>query len=99
MPGLSSKIAKLTMKIASEKNRVTRIPSVKKCAMALKAIGRQQTITGIAQEFNCSRTTVHEQKNRALEAAADAFDEADDKALLTLSVTKPLLHKMVVALF
>ena len=87
------------MKIASEKNRVTRIPSVKKCAMALKAIGRQQTITDIAQEFNCSRTTVHEQKNRALEAAADAFDEADDKALLTLSVTKPLLHKMVVALF
>lgn len=67
--------------------------------MAIQAIGGRQTIADLSRHFQCSRTTVYEQKNRALQAAASAFEEADGQTLLTLSVTKSVLHKMVVALF
>jgi transposase-like protein/23S rRNA maturation mini-RNase III len=87
------------MKTAHNEGRVKRIPSATKCAIAIQAISRQQTITAIAKEFDCSRTTVHEQKNRALEAATNAFEEADEETLFTISVTKSWIHKIVVALF
>jgi hypothetical protein len=68
------------------KIRVKRIPAARNCAMALQAISRQQTVTEIARNFYCSRTTVHEQKNRALEAGANEFkDAADDEPLFTIS--------------
>jgi hypothetical protein len=77
----------------------TRIPSATKCAMALQAIRRQQSITDIARDFHCSRTTVHAQKNRALEAAANEFRDADDELLFTIPVTRSFIHQVVVGLF
>jgi hypothetical protein len=87
------------MKIAPQKISVNRIPAAKKCAMALQAIGRRQTITEISENFDCSRTTVHEQKNRALAAAVNAFDDAGDETLFTIPVTKSFIKQLVVGLF
>ena len=67
--------------------------------MALQAISRQQTITEISKNFHCSRTTVHAQKNRALEAAANEFKDAGDEPLFTIAVTQSFIHQMVVGLF
>src|SRR6266446_4282748 len=100
MYGLSIDTHLLMMKTAHDESPIKRISSATKCAIALRAISRQQTITAIAGEFDCSRTTVHEQKNRAWTAAANAFEETDDKeTLFTVSVTKLWIQKMVVALF
>lgn len=68
--------------------------------MALQAISRQQRGTEIARNFHCSRTTVHAQKNRALEAAANEFrDAADDGTLFIIPVTRSFIQQMVVGLF
>ena len=87
------------MKAAHKGSPIKRIPTATKCAIALQAISREQPITAIAREFDCSRTTVHEQKNRAWGAIANVFEEADEETLFTISVTKLWIHKMVVALF
>ncbi len=87
------------MKTAHNKNPIKRIPSATKCAIAIQAITHQQTITEISKNFNCSRTTVHAQKNRAMAAAANAFEESDEEILFTIAVTKAFIHMMVVALF
>jgi hypothetical protein len=87
------------MKTAHNEGPIKRIPSATKCAIAIQAITRQQTITEISKNFNCSRTTVHAQKNRAMEAAANAFEESDEEILFTISVTKAFIDMMVVALF
>src|SRR6266849_5687136 len=87
------------MKAAHNKSPIKRIPAATKCAIALQAISHQQTITAIAKEFDCSRTTVHEQKNRAWEAATNAFEDADEETLFTISVTKLWIQKIVVALY
>src|SRR6202047_35205 len=90
----------LTIKMVFQKIPVKRIPAARKCAMALQAISRQQTITEIARNFHGSRTTVHAQKTRALEAAANEFkDAADDETLFTIAVTRSFIHQMVVGLF
>lgn len=57
-------------------NYKNRIPPQTKCPIAIEAMSRQQTITAIAEKFNCSRTTVHEQKNRALNAVTTSVDAA-----------------------
>ena len=77
------------MKTAHQKSQRKHIPSATKCAMALQAIHRQQTITALSRQYHCSRTTVHAQKNRALEAAANAFDDAktDEEVLFSIQVT------------
>src|ERR1700730_4132072 len=49
--------------------------------------------------FHCSRTTVHAQKNRALEAAANEFKDPGDEPLFTIAVTQSFIHQMVVGLF
>jgi hypothetical protein len=85
--------------MAFQKIPANRIPSARKCAMALQAISRQQTITEISRNFHCSRTTVHAQKNRALEAAANEFKDAGDEPLFTIAVTQSFIHQMVVGLF
>ena len=99
MDGLFSTTTRHSMTIAPIKNPVKRISSATKCVIAIQAITRQQTITEISKNFNCSRTTVHAQKNRAMEAAANAFEESDEDILFTISVTKAFIHRMVVALF
>lgn len=53
------------MKTAQNRKQEKRIASGIKCEMAHQAITGQQTITGISKYFNCSRTTVHEQKKRS----------------------------------
>jgi hypothetical protein len=67
--------------------------------MALEAISGKQTITELAKNYQCSRTTVYEQKRRALEAAADAFDETDEEVLFTIGITKSFIRMVVVALY
>jgi hypothetical protein len=67
--------------------------------MAIEAISREQTMTAIADKFNCSRTTVHEQKNRALNAVTSSFEEAGEGVLFTIPVTREFIRKVVVALF
>ena len=67
MYSFSSTTTQLAMKTAHQKSHRKHIPSTTKCAMAFQAIGRQQTITNISKNFDCSRTTVHALKNRALE--------------------------------
>jgi hypothetical protein len=66
--------------------------------MALQAIGGQKTITELSKNHQCSRTTVHAQKRRALDGAANAFSEANEDVLFTIAVTKSFIHSMVVAL-
>jgi transposase-like protein len=73
MYSFSSTTTQLAMKTAHQKSHRKHFPSATKCAMALQAIHRQQTITALSRQYHCSRTTVHAQKNRALEAAANAF--------------------------
>jgi hypothetical protein len=100
MYSFSSTTTQLAMKTAHQKSHRKHIPSTTKCAMAFQAIGRQQTITDISKNFDCSRTTVHAQKNRALEAAANAFDDtqADEEVLFSIPVTKAFINMTVVAL-
>ena len=86
--------------MAFQKIPANRIPSARKCAMALQAIIRQHTISKIARNFHCSRTTVHMQKNWALKSGANDFkDAADDETLFTIPVTRSFIHQMVVGLF
>lgn len=87
------------MKTTHKEEQARRIPAATKCAMALQAIRRQQSITAISKDFDCSRTTVHAHMNRALDAATNAFEKADDEVLFTIPVTKSFIDRTVVALF
>jgi len=87
------------MKTTASPSPVNRIASGTKCAMALQAIRRQQTITEISKNHHCSRTTVYAQQTRALDAATKAFDETDEEVLFTIKVTKAFIHMVVVALY
>lgn len=98
MQGFASATLQLPMKTANPTCHVKRIPLTTKCEMALQAIGGQKTITQLAKNHRCSRTTVHAQKRRALDAAANAFSETDEEVLFTIAVTKSLIRTMVVAL-
>ncbi len=98
MQGFASATHQLPMKTAYPTCHAKRIPLTAKCEMALQAIGGQQTITEISKNHQCSRTTVHAQKKRALDGASNAFAESDENVLFTIAVTKSLIHTMVVAL-
>ena len=88
------------MKAAQNRQQNKRITSDIKFEMASLAIAGQQTITYISDYFNVSRTTVHEQKKRAMGAVKREFEESDDDMVLfTISVNKALIKKIVVALF
>lgn len=84
---------------AHKKNQEKRIPSETKCAIALQALSQKQTITELSKLYHCSRTTVHKQKNKALEAANKAFEEEKDKILFYIPVTKAFIHMVIIALF
>ena len=99
MQGFASTTPQRAMKTTNPTCHVKRIPLKTKHAMALQAIGGKQTITEISKNHQCSRTTVHAQKRRALEGAAKAFEETDEEVLFTIAVTKSLIHRMVVALY
>ena len=58
---------------AHKKNQSKRISGPIKLDIALQAIRRQQTVSAISKHFNCSRTTVYKQQDKALDAANKAF--------------------------
>ena len=83
---------------AHKKNHVKRIPSDKKLDIALQAIRRQQTVSEISKHFNCSRTTVYKQQNKALDAANTAFEKDDEEVLFYVPVTKSFIDQSVISL-
>ena len=83
---------------AHKKNHVKRIPSDKKLDIALQAIRRQQTVSEISKHFNCSRTTVYKQQNKALDAATTAFEKDDEEILFYVPVTKSFIDQSVISL-
>lgn len=86
------------MNTSHSKRHCKHIPAATKCAMALQAIHRKQTVTELSKQYHCSRTTVHAQKNRALAAAANAFDDADEEVMFSIPVTKSFIRMTVIAL-
>ena len=84
---------------AHKKNREKKLPAAKKSTIALQAIQNKHTISEIAREHACSRTTVSKQKEIALTAANNAFIEHDDEVLFYIPVTLSFIHSVVIALF
>lgn len=79
-------------------NPMKRIPAEKKLSIALDAIKQKLSITDISKQYQCSRTTVHQQKNTLIEAANKAFQPEDDQVLFYLPVTKQFMLQTVLAL-
>jgi hypothetical protein len=84
---------------AHKKNREKKLPAAKKSTIALQAIQNKHTISEIAREHACSRTTVYKQKEIALTAANNAFVEHADEVLFYIPVTQSFIHSVVIALF
>ena len=83
---------------AHKKNQAKRISGPIKLDIALQAIRRQQTVSEISKHFNCSRTTVYKQQDKALDAANKVFEQDDEEVLFYIPVTKSFIHQSVVAL-
>lgn len=84
---------------AYKKNHTQRIPANIKLHIALQAMKRTQPVTEIAEQHNCSRTTVYKQQEKAITAANHAFQQEEDGILFYLPVTKAFMQQMVLALF
>ena len=83
---------------AHKKNQAKRISGRIKLDIALQAIRRQQTVSEISKHFNCSRTTVYKQQDKALDAANKVFEQDDEEVLFYIPVTKSFIHESAVAL-
>lgn len=83
---------------AHKKNHVTRISQQTKLNIALQAIRRQETVAAISRQFDCSRTTVYKQQDKALDAANKAFEQNDEEVLFYIPVTKSFIDQSVVSL-
>jgi len=83
---------------AHKKNHTKRISGPTKLDIALLAIRRQQTVSAISKKFNCSRTTVYTQQEKALDAANKAFEKNDEEVLFYIPVTKSFIEQSVVSL-
>ena len=83
---------------AHKKNHAQRISEQTKLNIALQAIRRQQTVTEISRDFNCSRTTVYKQQDKALTAANKAFEAGDEEVLFYIPVTKSFIEQAIVSL-
>ncbi len=83
---------------AHKKTRTNRITSSIKRAIALKAIVREESVSQISKDYDCSRTTVYNQHRKALQAANQAFDEEDDSVLYSVPVTKQFIKQVALAL-
>lgn len=84
---------------AHKTNPVKRIPSETKLDIALEALRGKETIARISQNYNCSRTTVYKQQDKAIKATNKAFEKENEDVLFYIPVTKAFIHMMVVALF
>ena len=58
----------------------------------------KQTVSEISKHFNCSRTTVYKQQDKALDAANKVFEQDDEEVLFYIPVTKSFIHESAVAL-
>ena len=76
---------------AHKKNHAKRISGPTKLNIALHAIRRQHTVTEISRQFDCSRTTVYKQQDKALDAANKAFDNDEEDVLFYIPVTKSFM--------
>ena len=83
---------------AHKKNHAKRISGSTKLNIALQAIRRKQTISEISKHFNCSRTTVYKQQDKALDAANKVFEQDDEEVLFYIPVTKSFIEQAVVSL-
>jgi hypothetical protein len=69
--------------------------------IGLHALAGNQSITGLADQFDVSRRFVYRQANTAKNALDDAFADdhsTDDKPLVSLSITKQRLRQIVLGL-
>jgi len=82
---------------AHKNNHINTIPADKKLNIALDAIRRQETITNISKRYDCSRTTVYKQQDKALAAANKAFEKDDEGVLFYIPVTKSFIEQSVVS--
>jgi len=83
---------------AHKKSHGKRIPGPTKLDIALQAIRRQQTVSALSKQFNCSRTTVYKQQDKALDAANKAFEKDDEEVLFYIPVTKSFIDQTVISL-
>ena len=83
---------------ARKNNHIKRIPADKKLNIALDAIRRQETVVDISKRYDCSRTTVYQQQDKALAAANKAFEADDEDVLFYIPVTKSFIEQAVVSL-
>ena len=83
---------------AHKKSHAKRIPGPTKLDIALQAIRRQQTVSALSKQFNCSRTTVYKQQDKALDAANKAFEKDDEEVLFYIPVTKSFIDQTVISL-
>ena len=82
---------------AHKKNHFKSISAKTKLDIALQAIRRKQSITDIAKQNSCSRTTVYSQQEKAILAANNAFEKED--VLFYVPVNKEFIQQIVTALF
>ena len=83
---------------AHKNNQAKRISGPIKLDIALQAIRRQQTVSALSKQFNCSRTTVYKQQDKALDAANKAFEKDDEEVLFYIPVTKSFIDQTVISL-
>ena len=76
-----------------------RIPAENKLKIALEAIKREQPITAIAKNNDCSRNTVYAQQEKALSAVTNAFNEDPDEVLFYVPMTRSSINEHVASLF
>lgn len=79
--------------------KTNKIPTGSKLKIALDALKRDQPITTIAKNNDCSRNTVYAQQEKALAAVNDAFNEATDDALFYVPMTQSVIKEHVASLF
>jgi hypothetical protein len=77
-----------------------RLSSSDKKTLALEAMSQRQTITDLSKENDVSRKFIYAQKEKAVAAVNDAFDEAKDeeKILFHLPVTKSWINQVILSL-
>src|SRR5271156_1436489 len=69
-------------------------------SLAIKAMTEEQTISGIANDYQVSRQFGSNQKQKIMSAVNDAFNEEvdDNKVLYNIPVTKNWIKQSVISL-
>jgi len=77
-----------------------RLPGGDRKDLAIQALARSETVSGLAARHGVSRKFVYQQTHKARAALADAFSPAvpDDEVLFELAVTKAWLRQVIVGL-